>query len=103
MSPERKSIFEFPPDKFYLDTQQVLKSIPQPHHHKERPHLAKVAVEFRCRMIKIRSKNYLELSMKKPNEKRKYLTYEDQWITDCIIPKKYDKYVTKTIYSYTKE
>ena len=95
---DEKSVFEASPVKFVLHKEKVIKSIPKPHYSVPMNFKDKT-VEIRCRIIQIRHKEFIELSMKRGNQARKFLSDENEWI-DCNVPEKYDKHVIKEIYSY---
>ena len=98
---EKESVFQETPIKFKLNKEQVINSMPLPHYLSPMDFKDK-NVEIRYRLFQIRNREFIELSMKKKTQQRKFLSSENKWIESTIDNKydKYDKYIKNVIYSY---
>jgi len=79
----------------------LLSIIPEGHFDTAQPELKKVHTEWRWRLLNIDGKRYLETSYEKVGSQRLYLNKNEKYI-ERIVDTKYDKFVTKSFYYYSK-
>lgn len=79
---------------------EILKSIPEDSVKHIDSELAKTKTEWRWRFFKIQNKNdIIEISFKKPNENRKFINKNGDWI-NFDIDNTFDQYVIDSFYHY---
>ena len=83
--------------------ENIIKSIPYPY-YLEKQVDKKDMIETRWRFLKINNKNVVEISRKKPNEQREYLTNNtnSDWVKKDV-DSVYDNFVIEKYYYYSKE
>jgi hypothetical protein len=90
-----------PKQKFKFDKENLKNSIPVNALKKPDDNMCKTYVEWRWRIFDINSKEYVEISYKKPNDKKMFINKYSEW-TDKIPDEEFDKCVTIEYYSYTE-
>jgi hypothetical protein len=83
-----------------ISKNEIINSIPKDSLKTVNLDLAKIKTEWRWRFFKILNKNdIIEISFKKPNENRKYINRNSEWI-DYTLGDEYDQYVVDSYYHY---
>jgi hypothetical protein len=79
---------------------EIMKSIPDNSLKNTNEELSKTKIEWRWRFFKIPNKNdIIEISFKKPNENRKFINKNGDWI-DFNIDDIFDQFVIDSFYHY---
>jgi hypothetical protein len=89
-------------DSSVLSKDEILESIPKNAFKKQNSGLAKINIEWRWRIFKIpnRENTLIEISFKKPNDKRMYIDKSGKWI-NSEVDKEFDKFVIDEYYVYS--
>ena len=90
-------------DSIYsLTKDEVIKSIPKGALKKKDNNLSTLNTEWRWRIFKIPNKenDLIEISFKKPNDKRMYIDKEGKWI-NSEVGKEFDNFVIDEYYVYS--
>lgn len=84
-----------------ISRKEVIKTIPCDCLKCPNLEFAKTKTEWRWRIFKLPNKNNetIEISMKRPNEERKYINKLGEWI-QCEVSEEFDVYVTSSYYNY---
>ena len=80
---------------------EIIKSIPHNHLKKENLELQKIKIEWRWRIYKIpnHKNDIVEISFKKPNEKRQYINKHGNWV-EYDLTDDLNKYIIDEFYVY---
>lgn len=92
---------DMPKQKFKFDKENLKNSIPINALDKPNNDMNKTYIEWRWRIFDINGKEYVEISYKKPNDKRMFINKYSEW-TDKTPDEDFDCYITKQYYSYTE-
>jgi len=85
-----------------LSKKKILETIPPNCYTTEQINLQNNHIEWRWKIYKINGKEYIEISYKKPNENRKYINNNSEWI-ELNAFSEFEQYVIKTFYYYDRE
>lgn len=104
MAQDTSSIFikhkDIPREPICLDTNDILKTIPGEYLSEPDPTKSH-KTEYRWRFLEIDNKEFVEISIKKPNStERKYADKYGNWSTKHCVSPKFDMYVTKQFFYY---
>ncbi len=85
-----------------LSKKEIIESIPVNYLKNQNEDLAKINAEWRWRFFKFPNKNneVVEISFKPPNENRKYINKNGEWV-ERDISKDFDKFMISEYYHYT--
>jgi hypothetical protein len=81
---------------------KIIKTIPPHYYNYKNEELHKNNIEWRWRFIKINNDIFVEISYKKPNNKRLFINKSGKW-TEKYIDAYYDQFVKKEIYYYSQK
>lgn len=90
---------ELAPQKVKLSLDAVKQSIPANSVREQDPSLAEYMTEWRWRILNINDSEIVEMSYKKPNEDRIYMSKTGKWKKSEVDPI-FDRYVIETYYCY---
>ena len=85
-----------------LSKKEIIGSIPTDYLKKQYTNLSKTHAEWRWRFFKFpnKSNEVVEISYKPPNEKRKYISKDGEWV-ERDIGNEFDTFVISEYYHYT--
>ena len=81
--------------------EKIIKTIPPNYYNYKNKELQKNNIEWRWRFIKINNDIYVEISYKKPNNNRLFISKRGKW-EEREVDEYYNQFVNKEIYHYSQ-